>query len=148
MARSCEGRANLTGATRAADVADELHAVPDAQAQRHVSGSSGRYASGAQTLNGATMTLRKDLVRPNPPRSSLRPGVYRRRQFITLDAGPAARIRWTLGRRQAAPTARRGNLYRGQQIAITATQTLKMRAVDRAGNASRLVTKRYVIRRR
>jgi hypothetical protein len=108
----------------------------------------GRYASGAQTLNGATMTLRKDVVRPNAPRSSLRPGVYRRRQFITLDAGPDARIRWTLGRGQAAPTARRGNLYRGQQIAITATQRLKMRAVDRAGNASRLVVKRYVIRRR
>jgi hypothetical protein len=108
---------------------------------------AGRYTSGAATLNGGTMALTKDLIRPNPPRSSLRPGVYKRRQFITLDAGPAARIRWTLGRRQPAPTARRGNLYRGQQIAITATQTLKMRAVDRAGNASRLVTKRYVIRR-
>jgi hypothetical protein len=109
---------------------------------------AGRYTSGAATLNGGTMALNKDVVRPRPPRSSLRPGVYRRRQFITLDAGPQARIRWTLGRRQPAPTARRGNLYRGQQIAITATQTLKMRAVDRAGNASRLVTKRYVIRRR
>jgi hypothetical protein len=108
---------------------------------------AGRYTSGAATLNGGTMSLSKDLVRPNPPRASLRPGTYRRRQFITLDAGPAARIRWTLGRRQAPPTARRGNLYRGQQIAITATQTLKMRAVDPSGNVSRLVTKRYVIRR-
>jgi hypothetical protein len=140
-------RANLVGA---AATAQTWRATFTPFQMRRLSGTirvAGQYRSGTATLNGGTMALTKDLIRPRPPRSSLRPGVYRRRQFITLDAGPAARIRWTLGRRQAAPTARRGNLYRGQQIAITATQTLKMRAVDRAGNASRLVTKRYVIRR-
>jgi hypothetical protein len=108
---------------------------------------SGEYASGGATLSGSTMAMTKDLVSPKPPRASLRPGVYPRRQFITLDAGPGARIRYTLGRGQAAPTATRGNLYRGQQIAITASQTLKMRAVDQAGNVSPVVSKRYVIGR-
>jgi hypothetical protein len=141
-----ERPANLTGT----GAAQTWRATLTPFQMRNLNGTirvAGRYTSGAATLNGATMALQKDLVNPNPPRASLRPGVYKRRQFITLDAGPAARIRWTLGRRQAAPTARRGNLYRGQQIAITSTQTLKMRAVDRAGNVSRLVTKRYVIRR-
>jgi hypothetical protein len=109
---------------------------------------AGRYASGGATLNGATMALAKDLVSPKPPRASLRPGAYPRRQFITLDAGPGVRIRYTLGNgRQAAPTATSGSLYRGGQIAITASQTLKMRAVDQAGNVSPVVTKRYVIGR-
>jgi len=108
---------------------------------------AGQYTTGGATLNGATMTVNKDLVNPNPPRSSLRPGVYPRRQFVTLDAGPGARIRWTLGKGQAAPTATRGNLYRGQQIAITASQTLKMRAVDQAGNVSPVITKSYIIGR-
>ena len=140
-------RANLTGAATAQTWRTSFTPFQMRRLNGRIS-VAGQYRSGTATLNGGTMALTKDLIRPRPPRSSLRPGVYRRRQVITLDAGPAARIRWTLGRRQAAPTARRGNLYRGQQIAITATQTLKMRAVDRAGNASRLVTKRYVIRRR
>jgi hypothetical protein len=92
-------------------------------------------------------TLVKDLVAPNAPRASLRSGTYNRTKLVALRSAPNNQIRYTLGNgKQARPTAARGTLYRGNRIRITATQTLKMVAVDPAGNVSPLAKRRYRIR--
>lgn len=106
-----------------------------------------RYATTNGTVGGATKSLLKDTVAPRRPSASPRGGTFSRRQAVRLRAGRGTSIRYTLGGRGApAPTARRGNLYRGNPVRITSTQTLKAVAIDRAGNVSRLMSKSYVIR--
>jgi hypothetical protein len=107
---------------------------------------SGVYTSGGEALRGATMSLLKDTVAPRRPSASPRGGTFFRRQAVSLNAQPGTQIRYTLGTRQPAPRLRTGSVYRGRQLRITATQTLKAIAVDRAGNVSRLLKQRYVIR--
>jgi hypothetical protein len=120
------------------------------RALRSLSGSirvSARYTTATGTVTGATMSLLKDTVAPRRPSASPRGGTFSRRQAVSLRAGRGTSIRYTLGGRGApAPTAARGNLYRGNPVRITSTQTLKAVAIDRAGNVSRLTTQRYVIR--
>ncbi|MGH8882256.1 MAG: chitobiase/beta-hexosaminidase C-terminal domain-containing protein, partial [Stackebrandtia sp.] len=98
---------------------------------------AGRYTIDGGTISGNTMTLRKDLVRPNEPRASLRAGTYRRTKRVALRGGrQVAQIRYTLGGgRQARPTAGRGTVYNGR-IRISSTQVLKAVAIDQAGNVS------------
>lgn len=108
---------------------------------------SATYTSGGATLTGANMNLLKDIVAPRRPQASPDGGTYRRRQAVSLSAPAGTQIRYTLGTRQPAPRLRTGNVYRGRQIRITATQTLKAIAVDKAGNVSSLRSERYVIRR-
>jgi hypothetical protein len=108
--------------------------------------ASASYTSGGQALNGATMSLLKDVVAPRRPQASPDGGTYNRRQAVSLSAAAGTQIRYTLGRRQPAPRLRTGNVYRGRQLRITSSQTLKAIAVDKAGNVSRLRKERYVIR--
>ena len=97
--------------------------------------------------NTVTKTVVRDMVAPRVPRASLPSGLYRRAQRVTLNAGPGERIRYTLGNgTQPAPTASRGKLYRGEQIRIVRTRTLKAVAIDRAGNRSQVARFRYRIR--
>jgi hypothetical protein len=94
-----------------------------------------------------SMTVVKDLVAPNAPRASLRSGTYSRTKRVALRSAAANQIRYTLGNgKQARPTRNSGNVYRGHRIRLSATQTLKMIAVDRAGNVSPLAKRRYRIR--
>jgi hypothetical protein len=97
-----------------------------------------------------TKTVLKDTVAPDRPSASLRSGTYRGTQRITLNAGARGeQIRYTLRNRRAPrPTANRGQVYRGGQIRIVRSKTLKMVAIDRAGNVSPVTRERYRIRRR
>jgi Chitobiase/beta-hexosaminidase C-terminal domain len=107
---------------------------------------AGTYTVGGTALSGGTMSLLKDLVAPRSPAASPDGGAYRRRQAVSLSTGAGNQIRYTLGDGgQPAPTATSGSLYRGRQIPITASQTLKAVAVDRAGNASPVLRQRYRI---
>lgn len=91
-------------------------------------------------------TLLRDVSAPRPPRASVPSGTYRRTQFVSLSAGAGDRIRYTLGDgSQAAPTRTRGTLYRGGQLRIARSRTLKMVAVDAAGNTSRVARRDYRI---
>jgi hypothetical protein len=95
----------------------------------------------------ATTTVVKDLVAPATPRASLAAGTYNRTKTVALRSGPGNQIRYTLGNgSQARPTANSGSVYRGNRIRISASQTLKAIAVDRAGNVSPLGRWRYRIR--
>ena len=108
---------------------------------------AGSYTSAGATLRGATMSVTKDIVAPKRPHASPDGGTYRRRQAVSLGAQAGSQIRYTLGTRQPAPRLRTGSVYRGRQIRITSTQTLKAIAVDKAGNVSQVTSERYVIRR-
>lgn len=100
------------------------------------------------TAAAMTKTVVKDIVAPRAPTSSLRSGTYRRTQRVTINAGAGERVRYTLGDgTQPRPTANRGRLYRGGQITILRSKTLKMIAIDRAGNVSKLARYRYRILR-
>jgi hypothetical protein len=92
--------------------------------------------------------VRKDVVRPNAPRATLRSGVYRRTKRVALRAPAGTEIRYTLGNgRQARPTARRGSRFTGRRIVISSTQTLKAVSIDAVGNVSAVNKWRYRIRR-
>jgi hypothetical protein len=93
-----------------------------------------------------SMTVLKDLVAPNAPRASLASGTYNRPRRVALRSAAANTIRYTLGDgSQARPTRNSGTVYKGRRIRISATQTLKMIAVDPAGNISPLAKYRYRI---
>jgi hypothetical protein len=103
------------------------------------------------SLNGGgsfvdrSLTVVKDVVRPNQPRASLQPGAYNRTRRVALRSR-GNQIRYTIGNgKQAAPTARSGLRYRGR-IGVSSTQVIKAVSVDRAGNVSRVARLRYRIR--
>jgi Chitobiase/beta-hexosaminidase C-terminal domain len=101
-------------------------------------------ADGAFTRSTSVV---KDLVAPKAPQASLRSGTYSQTKRVALRSAAGNQIRYTLGNgRQARPTRNSGTVYRGNRIRISATQTLKMIAVDPAGNVSALAKRRYVIR--
>lgn len=100
------------------------------------------------TAAAMTQTVVKDIVAPRAPTSSLRSGTYRGTQRLTINAGAGERVRYTLGDgTQARPTASTGRLYSGGQITILRSKTLKMIAIDRAGNVSSLARYGYRILR-
>ncbi len=93
-----------------------------------------------------TQAMLRDVVAPKAPTTSLRSGTYRRPQFVSVNAPAGVRVRYTSGNgRQAAPTATRGKAYHGRQIRIASTTTLKIVAIDGAGNNSLVAKRRYVI---
>ncbi|HEX2176541.1 MAG TPA: fibronectin type III domain-containing protein [Nocardioidaceae bacterium] len=109
---------------------------------------SGQYTDAATSgiLSGPTKTVVKDLVAPAAPSVSVPGGSYLGRQDITINSGPESAVRYTLGNgNQPDPTATSGSRYTGGQIAITSSQTLKMVAVDSAGNTSPVVSETYSI---
>ena len=99
------------------------------------------------TQAGATRTLLRDTVAPIAPRTSLRSGTYRGRQRVALFTKVGNTIRYRLGRGAvAAPRRNSGQVYRGGQILIPGTRTLKAIVIDQAGNVSPVAKRRYVIR--
>ena len=98
------------------------------------------------TAAAMTKTVVKDIVAPKAPISSLRSGTYRGTQRVTINAGAGDTVRYTLGDgTQPRPTVNRGQVYRGGQILIRRSRTLKMIAIDKAGNVSSLARYRYRI---
>ncbi|MDQ4086254.1 MAG: chitobiase/beta-hexosaminidase C-terminal domain-containing protein [Actinomycetota bacterium] len=119
-----------------------------ATALAELSGSIRVTAVAGGTPSTLTGTVVKDTVAPDAPAASLPAGTYRGAQQVSISAVPSDRVRYTLGDgTQAAPTASRGTLYSGGGIRIRSTRTLKMVAVDSAGNASPVVQVRYQILR-
>lgn len=115
-----------------------------------LAGLGGRVAVTALVdgvATGVPASFLRDLSAPRRPRASIASGTYRRTQFVSLSATRGERIRYTLGGGgQAAPTRTRGTLYRGGQLRIARSLTLKMVAVDAAGNTSRVARRDYRIR--
>jgi len=112
---------------------------------------AGRYThAGGGVLTGTTKTVVRDLRAPKSPTASLKGREYVGRQVVTINAPSAEdEVRYTLGNgAQPRPSATVGNRYNGQPLVLTASQTLKMVAVDQAGNTSPLVTERYTIKHR
>ena len=104
-----------------------------------------RFAQAGGQFADRSTTVLKDVVRPNQPRASLASGVYSRTREVALRS--RHEIRYTLGNgSQAAPTARRGTLYKGRRIVISSSQVLKAVSIDRAGNVSQVARFRYRIR--
>jgi hypothetical protein len=112
---------------------------------------SGRYThSAGGVLTGTTKSVVRDLQAPKRPTASLQGREYLGRQVVRINS-PSAEdaVRYTLGNgAQPRPSATSGNRYNGQPLVITASQTLKMVAVDQAGNSSPLVSERYTIKHR
>jgi hypothetical protein len=107
----------------------------------------GSYVLPAGTITGKTMTVLKDVVRPNAPRASLRQGTYRAPRRTALLSAAGNTIRYTVGAgRQARPTANRGAVYRGRIRLAAPKQVIKAVAIDRAGNVSPVKRLVYRIR--
>jgi len=101
-------------------------------------------------VDGVPSTLTKTAVRdvdaPTEPTLSLDSGVYRGRQGVTIGSDATDQIRYTVGDgQQPEPAPGKGRLYRGGEVRIGSSRTLKVVAVDQAGNASPVVTRQYRI---
>jgi len=93
-----------------------------------------------------TKTVLRDMDAPTEPTVSLDSGVYRGGQGLTLGSAATDRVRYTVGDgQQPAPAPGTGRLYRGGEVRIGSSRTLKVVAVDQAGNASPVVTRQYRI---
>ena len=102
-------------------------------------------------VDGARSPITQKAVRdtdaPALPTLSLPAGTYRGPQGVTIDSDPSDEVRYTLGDgQQADPSASRGTVYRGGDISIRSSKTLKVVSVDAVGNVSPVVTRRYTIR--
>jgi hypothetical protein len=104
--------------------------------------ASGTYRVGGTAISGATLTILKDTVGPPAPVATPGAGTYGARQSVALeDADATAAIHWTAG--PAAPTA--DSAAYAAPIAVTASQTIRAIAVDRAGNTSPVAAFAFVI---
>jgi len=151
-----EVRVRLTAGTRQVTAPATLRGTTGQQVfeatipQRRLRTLQGRIrvaalVDGAQA--GGTRTLIRDTVAPAAPRTSLRSGTYRGRQRVALFTRAGQTIRYRLARGAvAAPRRNSGQVYRGGQILIPGTRTLKAIAIDQAGNVSPVAKRRYVIR--
>lgn len=104
------------------------------------------YGHSVEQRTGTTHTLLKDLVAPGLPTASVPGGEYPRTQHVDLNAQDEIEetVRYrTGGPAVADPTA--GTRAARGQIAISATQTLKARSFDRAGNGGPVLTETYTI---
>lgn len=99
-------------------------------------------------ISGATFQILKDTVAPAAPTATPPGGEYNNTQFVGLDSGDeGVVIRYRTGTTGSTPDpTATSTRYTGTQIAISASQTLKARAYDAAGNASPVATHDYVIR--
>jgi hypothetical protein len=99
--------------------------------------ASATYTVGGTDLYGGAITVLKDTVAPPAPIATPGAGTYLSAQSVALeDADATAAIHWTAG--GTAPTA--GSATYAAPILVTASQTLRAIAVDRAGNASPVAT--------
>jgi hypothetical protein len=103
-------------------------------------------AGSPASIGGLTRSILKDTVVPAAPTASPPGGLYRGTQSVELTAEPGAQIRYTTGLDPAStpdPT-RTSTLYTGG-ISVTATETVKAIAIDRAGNISSTSSSHYEI---
>jgi len=95
--------------------------------------ASATYTVGGTDISGRDLTLLKDTVAPPAPTATPGTGTYASAQSVAIeDADATAALHWTAG--PTAPTADSAT-YRNP-ILVTATQTIRALAVDRAGNES------------
>jgi large repetitive protein len=106
--------------------------------------ATGAYTVAGGTINGVNLQIPKDTVAPRPPTATPKAGTYARSQAVTLNSQAGTEIHYTVN--GSTPTAR-SPLY-SRQIRVSATQTIKAIAIDKAGNKSTVASFRYVIRHR
>ncbi|MEA2319804.1 MAG: hypothetical protein QOD44_3993 [Solirubrobacteraceae bacterium] len=98
--------------------------------------------TGLATLAGRSMKIVKDTVAPPAPTAGPGPATYGRPQSVTLaDGDGTASIRWTND--GSAPTATSTAFT--SAINVTATQTIRALAVDKAGNTGPVASFDYTI---
>lgn len=106
--------------------------------------ASGTYtlSAGGETT-GANKQIQKDTVAPADPTATPPGGSYDAQQAVSLNAEDGSKAHYTVDGSDPSATSREF----GQQIQITASQSIKALAVDAAGNSSGISTFDYVIRR-
>lgn len=119
--------------------AADLAALPQG-ASDIVATFQGGAAPGPQTR-----TIEKDTIAPAAATATPPAGAYNVTQAVSLNAEDGAKIHYTIGTNPADPTAT-STLYNGQ-IQVSASQTIKARVFDAAGNPSAVATFDYTIRR-
>ncbi len=98
-------------------------------------------------LAGSDRTVLKDTVAPLAATASPPAGTYSGTQQVTLNKPPGEQqssIRWEIGDATVPDPDETSNLFVAQ-IAVSATQTLKARVIDRAGNTGPVATFAYRI---
>lgn len=103
---------------------------------------AGRYTGAGDTAGGRELKILKDTVAPKNPTGTPGPGSYDSRQAVSLNSGPGAEIHYTTDGTRPTVDSR---LF-SRQIQVTASQTIKALAVDRAGNQSGVSSLKYAIR--
>jgi hypothetical protein len=104
-----------------------------------------RFTLADGAFTDRSLTVVKDVVRPNEPKASVASGAYNRTQRVALRSRGNT-IRYTLGNgKQAAPTARSGARY-NRRVVVSSSQVLKAVSIDPAGNVSPVARFRYRIR--
>lgn len=103
---------------------------------------AGRYTGAGDTAGGRELEILKDTVAPKNLTGTPGPGSYDSRQAVSLNSGPGAEIHYTTD--GARPTVD-SRLF-SRRIQVTASQTIKAFAVDRAGNQSGVSSLKYAIR--
>lgn len=108
--------------------------------------AAGTFTTPNGDIAGRTKSIEKDTFVPAAPTANPPSGTYGSTQSVTLnhsDDDLDAKIRYTLGSAPADPTAT-STEFSGQ-IAVTASQTIKARVFDSAGNMSPVATFAYTI---
>ncbi len=105
--------------------------------------ASGSYTLPEATISGANLKVLKDTVAPKLPKATPRAGTYHRTQLVSLETNSANnKIYFSKDGSRPGVNSR---LF-GNQIRVSATQTIKALTVDRAKNKSDIARFRYVIR--
>lgn len=117
--------------------AGELAALPEGSFQ-----ASATFEGPGVRTTPSTLNLEKDTVLPADPTATPGAGSYNAQQAVTLNGEAGTDLHYTVN--GSDPTATSPKF--GQQLQVTASQTIKAISVDRAGNASGIATFDYVIR--
>ena len=107
--------------------------------------AAGSYTVGGANRAGVNLRILKDTVAPaSVPRATPRPGVYPRKQLVTLSSPAGTTIHYRVGG-TAPVTADAPKFVR--PIGVGTTRTIRAAAFDPAGNRGPVGFFRYVIRR-
>ncbi len=117
--------------------ASELAALPQGEFQ-----ASASFEGPGVKTTPSTLSLVKDTEAPANPAATPDAGSHNSSQAVTLSGEDGAAIHYTVNGSDPTATSRTF----GQQIQITASQTIKAISIDKAGNASGIATFDYVIR--
>ncbi|MBA2442073.1 MAG: chitobiase/beta-hexosaminidase C-terminal domain-containing protein [Rubrobacter sp.] len=121
----------------AAIPASELAALP----QGEFLASAAFEGAGVRTTP-STLSILKDTEAPANPTATPKAGSYNTQQAVTLNGEDGAAIHYTVNGTDPTKTSREF----GAQIQVTASQTIKALAVDKAGNQSEVASFAYTIR--